>query len=135
MNHSELRDELLRGALSSAKVDLARSFLGHRSGVNVMARLGRYTVSAGLLSALMALPCVCSASAAYEEPSQFCHDLAESAYRVAVARGDGLPDSAYDLAEGDCADTAWRAFLIASPDHPLSELIAFDADHELTVNN
>lgn len=91
-----------------------------------MTNLGRFTASASLLAALMALPCVCRASVDYIEPTQLCHDLAEIAYQMAVARGDGLPDGAYNQAQEDCLDTAWRAFLAASDDRSLSELVAFD---------
>lgn len=89
-----------------------------------MTNLGRYTVSSALLSALLALPCSASAKGeAYVEPTQLCHDLAENAYQMALAMGDGLPDATYERVQANCEYTAWRAFLMASPEyscHPLS---------------
>jgi len=94
-----------------------------------MARLGRFSVSASLLAALLALPCVCSA-AEYEEPTQLCHDLAESAYQLSVARNDPFPDAAYERAQADCEFVAWRAFMVADSSVSLNELVAFDQDDE-----
>lgn len=91
-----------------------------------MAHLGRFAVSAGLLAALLVLPCVCSA--AYEEPAQLCHDLAEGAYQVAKTRGDGLPDATYERVQANCEYTAWRAHLVADSSVSLNELVAFDHD-------
>jgi hypothetical protein len=93
-----------------------------------MTHLGRFTVSAGLLSALMALPCVCSA--AYEEPTQLCHNLAEGAYQRALAMGDALPDATYERVWTNCEYTAWRAYMVASPEFSLNELVALDQDGE-----
>lgn len=89
--------------------------------------LGRYTVSAALLSALLALPCSASAMhAEYEEPTQLCHDLAESAYQLAVARNAAFPDADYERAQAHCEYTAYRAWLITDSGVSLNELIAFD---------
>ena len=89
--------------------------------------LGRYTVSAALLAALLALPCSASAhSEPYEEPAQLCHNLAESAYQLSVARGEAFPDADYERAQANCEYTAYRAWLIADSGVSLNELIAFD---------
>jgi len=86
-----------------------------------MAHLGRFSVSASLLAALLALPCVCSAA----EPDA-CHVLAESAYQLAVAHNDPLPDGAYEQTMGYCQTLMWRAFMVADPSVSLNELVAFD---------
>lgn len=89
--------------------------------------LGRYTVSAALLSALLALPCSASAhSEPYEEPTQLCHDLAESAYQMRLAMGDAFPDETYERVQANCEYAAFRAWLIADSGVSLNELIAFD---------
>lgn len=90
-----------------------------------MTNLGRFTVSTALLSALMALPCVCSA---YEAPEQLCHDMAESAYQVAVAMGDGLPDATYERVQANCEYEAYLAHLAADRGTSLNELVEFDQD-------
>lgn len=91
-----------------------------------MTRLGRYTVSTSLLAALLALPCPASAHSEYEEPTQLCHDLAESAYQMRLAMGDAFPDETYDRVQANCEYTAYRAWLIADSGVSLNELIAFD---------
>lgn len=80
--------------------------------------------------ALLALPSVASASPrdGYVEPVQLCHDLAESAYQLAVAMGDGLPDGPYERAMANCEFRAYRAHLFATPSVPLNDLIEFDHD-------
>jgi hypothetical protein len=93
-----------------------------------MTRLGLFAVSSSLLVALLSLPCVCAA-AEYEEPTQYCHDLAEGAYQVAKARGNGLPDDTYNRVQDWCLDDAYRAYLAATPSVSLNELIAFDAEN------
>lgn len=90
-----------------------------------MTNLGRFSVSASLLAALLALPCAASA-APYEAPEQLCHDLAEGAYQMAVARGDGLPDATYEQVQANCLYTAYRAHLVADPKVSLRELVEFD---------
>lgn len=90
-----------------------------------MARLGRFSVSASLLAALLALPCVCQA-AEYEEPTQLCHDRAEGAYQVAVAKGDALPDGEYESELAFCQWESYRARLVADPKVSLRELVEFD---------
>lgn len=77
--------------------------------------------------ALLALPSVASASP-YETPEAYCHDVAEAAYQLAVARGDGLPDATYERVQTDCDWQAYRAHLIASRSVSLNELVAFDQD-------
>lgn len=92
-----------------------------------MTDLGRFTVSAALLTALMALPCVCAALPVdYEVPDALCHDQAEAAYQLAAARGDGLPDGAYESELATCQFEAYRAHLVADPRVSLSELVEFD---------
>lgn len=63
-------------------------------------KLGRFAVSASLFASLLALPCVCSA-AVVDEPS-ICNIISELAYEQAVSIGDGLPDGAYEAAQGYC---------------------------------
>jgi hypothetical protein len=92
-----------------------------------MSQLGRFSVSAGLLTALLALPCVCQA---YEEPTQLCHDLAEGAYQQALAMGDGLPDATYERVQANCEYQAYRAHVVASSEFSLNELVALDQDGE-----
>lgn len=92
-----------------------------------MTDLGRFTVSTALLAALMAMPCVCAAlPAGYEPPDALCHDQAESAYQLATARGDGLPDGAYEEELASCQYFALRAHMVASPSVSLRELVEFD---------
>ena len=91
-----------------------------------MKNLGRFTVSASLLAALMALPCVCSALPSYDESSTLCHDAAQGAYLVAVARGSALPDGEYESEMAACEYDVYRAHLLADPAVSLNELIAFD---------
>jgi len=79
--------------------------------------------------ALLALPSVASA-APYEAPEVYCHDMAESAYQLAVTLADGLPDVAYNRAMALCDWQAYRAHLFATPAVPLNELIAFDQDDQ-----
>ncbi len=90
-----------------------------------MKNLGRFNVSASLFAALMALPCVCAA-APFEAPEQLCHDRAEAAYQVAVAKGDGLPDGEYESELAFCQYEAYRAHLVADPKVSLRELVEFD---------
>jgi len=82
-----------------------------------------------LALALLAMPAVASA-APYEVPEAFCHDSAEAAYLRAVARGDALPDTAYERAQALCEWQAWRNHLIASRSVNLNELVAFDQDDQ-----
>lgn len=92
-----------------------------------MARIGRFTVSAGLLAALLSLPCVCSA-VEYEEPAQFCHDMAWAAYDLAAAQGADFPDDTYERVQAKCDHDAYRAHLLADSSVSLNEVIAFDQD-------
>jgi len=80
--------------------------------------------------ALLALPSVASASPrdGYVEPVELCRNLAEAAYQLAVAQGDGLPDGPYERAMANCDYRAYRAHLIASRSVSLNELVAFDHD-------
>jgi len=80
--------------------------------------------------ALLALPSVASASPrdGYVEPVELCRDLAEAAYQLAVAQGNGLPDGPYERAMANCDYRAYRAHLIASRSVSLNELVAFDHD-------
>lgn len=70
-----------------------------------MANLGRFTVSAGLLAGLTALPCVCAAADVPRAslPQQtYCRAYAESEYQHAVDAGAAFPDAAYEGAGEEC---------------------------------
>lgn len=79
--------------------------------------------------ALLGTPAVASA-APYEAPEAYCHDRAESAYQLAIALGDGLPDTIYNRVYALCDWEAYRAHLFATPQVSLNELVAFDQNGE-----
>lgn len=65
------------------------------------------------LIALAALSLAMIARSAHAAPvsvtpamESYCHAYAESEYNSAVARGDGLPDAAYEGAQEEC-ETQW----------------------------
>lgn len=66
-----------------------------------MANLGRFTVSAGLLAGLMALPCVCAAAVTPLQ-SAYCRAYADHEYTTAVRAGSLSPDAAYEGAAEEC---------------------------------